>query len=242
MSKTYLIDCNWKWSSQVCKSPIIIYVESTVWNSPVCPSRIKKICRVHCIQTNRITWTRLGDFQLNRPWKYLKRFPNLFLITKNMNPVLFLILKTFLDDFITEKYYRSSSLELRLDRICLKTCPEHVALLTENIFLPPFKLYLNGFFVSLEKTIVLYLVKKFEAIVVILTSGRNRVFLKEKKIFIASFRTVHFILNLQAKLCTIINYYKIYIYYYKKKLLFLCVILNITCRYKTFIKFHKFWK
>ena len=55
----------------------------------------------------------------------------------------------------------------------LKTDSGHVALLTE-IFL---KCYPERFFSSLKKTTVLYLVKKFETVVVIFTSGGKRVFL-----------------------------------------------------------------
>ena len=55
-----------------------------------------------------------------------------FLITKNMNPEPFLILKFILKDFITGVCHRSSSLVLRLDRNCFKTCPGYVALLTHN--------------------------------------------------------------------------------------------------------------
>ena len=50
-----------------------------------------------------------------------------------MNPESFLTLNTFLDDFITRVYYRSSSVVLHLDRNCLKTCPGHVTL--EVLFL-----------------------------------------------------------------------------------------------------------
>ena len=42
-----------------------------------------------------------------------------------------------------------------------------------------FKYYPERFFSSLKKIIVLYLVKKFEMVVVIFTSGRKRVFLKK---------------------------------------------------------------
>ena len=43
------------------------------------------------------------------------------------------------------------------------------------------KLYLKMLFSSLEKTIVLYLIKKFEMIVVILTSGWKSIFQRETK-------------------------------------------------------------
>ena len=42
-----------------------------------------------------------------------------------MNPESFLILKTFIDNFITGVYYRSSSSVLRLDIKYLKTYPGH---------------------------------------------------------------------------------------------------------------------
>ena len=65
------------------------------------------------------------------------------------------------------------------------------------------------FFSSLKKTIVLYLVKKFETFMVIFTSGRRRVFFK-KRFFISASRTIHLTLNLQARHYRNINYYNIY--------------------------------
>ena len=65
------------------------------------------------------------------------------------------------------------------------------------------------FFSSLKKTIVLYLVKKFETFMVIFTSGRRRVIFK-KRFFISASRTIHLTLNLQARHYKNINYYNIY--------------------------------
>ena len=65
------------------------------------------------------------------------------------------------------------------------------------------------FISSLKKTIVLYLVKKFETFMVIFTSGRRRVFFK-KRFFITASRTIHLTLNLQARHYRNINYYNIY--------------------------------
>ena len=65
------------------------------------------------------------------------------------------------------------------------------------------------FFSSLKKTIVLYLVKKFETFMVIFTSGRRRVFFK-KRFFILASRKIHLTLNLQARHYRNINYYNIY--------------------------------
>ena len=65
------------------------------------------------------------------------------------------------------------------------------------------------FFSSLKKTIVLYLVKKFETFMVIFTSGRRRVFFK-KRFFISASWTIHLTLNLQARHYRSINYYNIY--------------------------------
>ena len=73
-----------------------------------------------------------------------------------------------------------------------------------------FKCYPERFFSSLKKTIILNSVKKFETVMVIRTSGRKRVFLK-KRFCISVLRTIHFRLNLQARLYRIINYYNIYI-------------------------------
>ena len=52
-----------------------------------------------------------------------------------MNPEPFLILKTFLDDFITSVYHRSSSFVFHLDGDCLKTYSRHVALLNDNFYI-----------------------------------------------------------------------------------------------------------
>ena len=82
-----------------------------------------------------------------------------------------------------------------------------MALLTDNFF------YISNperFFSSLKKTIVLYLVKKFETFMVIFTSGRRCVFFK-KRFCISASRTMHLTLNLQARHYRNINYYNIYI-------------------------------
>ena len=60
-----------------------------------------------------------------------------------MNPEQFLILKTFVKEFITGVSHRSNSLVLRLDGNSLKTYPGHVTLLTGNFFL---NTILKGFF------------------------------------------------------------------------------------------------
>ena len=65
------------------------------------------------------------------------------------------------------------------------------------------------FFSSLKKTIVLYLVKKFETFMLTFTSGRRCVFFK-KRFFISASATIHLILNLQAGYYRNINYYNIY--------------------------------
>ena len=57
-----------------------------------------------------------------------------------------------------------------------------MALLTDNFSL---KSYPERFFSSLKKTIVLNLVKKFETVMVIFTSGRKCVFLKKKIMYIS---------------------------------------------------------
>ena len=88
----------------------------------------------------------------------------------------------------------------------LKTDSGHVALLSENFF---FISNPERFSSSLKKTIVLYLVKKFETFMVIFTSGRKRVFFK-KRFCISDSRTIHLTLNLQARHYRNINYYKIY--------------------------------
>ena len=66
------------------------------------------------------------------------------------------------------------------------------------------------FFSSLKKTIVLYLVKKFETFMVICTSRRRCVFFK-KRFCISASRTIYLTLNLQARHYRNINYYNIYI-------------------------------
>ena len=110
-----------------------------------------------------------------------------------------LILNSFLEDFVTGVSYR-------MIWIVLKTDSGLVALLADNVFL---KSNPERFFSSLKKTIVLYLVKKFETFMVIFTSGRRRVFFK-KRFFISASWTIHLTLNLKARHYRNINYYNIY--------------------------------
>ena len=115
----------------------------------------------------------------------------------------FSILKTFLEKFVTGVSRRSIW-------TVLKTDLGHVALLTDNFFFLFLKCYPERFFSSLKKTIVLYLLKNFETFMLIFTSGRiRRVFFK-KRFFISASRTIHLILNLQARYYRNINYYNIY--------------------------------
>ena len=67
----------------------------------------------------------------------------------------------------------------------------------------------ESFFSSVKKTIVLYLVTKFETFMVIFISEWRRVFFK-KRFFISASRTIHLTLNLQARYYRNINYYNIY--------------------------------
>ena len=111
----------------------------------------------------------------------------------------FTFLKTFLEDFVT-------GVSHRMIWTVLKTDSGHVAFLTDNFF------YISNpqrFFSSLKKTIVLYVVKKYETLMVIFTSERRRVFFK-KWFFISASRTIHLTLNLQARHYRNINYYNIY--------------------------------
>ena len=111
----------------------------------------------------------------------------------------FTFLKTFLEDFIT-------GVSHRMIWTVLKTDSGHVALLTDNFFYKQSWEVLS----SLKKTIVLYLVKKFETFMVIFTSGWRRVCYK-KRFCISASRTIHLTLNLQARHYRNINYYNIYI-------------------------------
>ena len=128
-----------------------------------------------------------------------------------MNPEQFFNFRNFCEEFITWVSDLPSSLLRCPDENCLKNRPETCGFADWQFI--SLKYYPDRFFSSLKKTIVLYLVQKFETVVVILTSGRKRVFLTEK-LFVSAFRTVHFILNLQAEFYRNINYYQIFICYF----------------------------
>ena len=82
-----------------------------------------------------------------------------------------------------------------------------MALLTENFF--PIS-NPERFFSSLKKTIVLYLVKKFETFMMIFTSGRRRLFFKKTILYI-SFTDNPFYTEMQARRYIKIKYYNIHI-------------------------------
>ena len=88
------------------------------------------------------------------------------LVISDINANKVRILKTFLKDFVTGVAHR-------MVWTVLKTDLQHVALLTDHFFL---KCHPKRFFSSLKKTIVLYLVKKFETFMVIFANGRKKKF------------------------------------------------------------------
>ena len=99
--------------------------------------------------------------------------------------------KNFFEDSVTGVSQRSSW-------TVLKTDSGHVALLAEIIF----KCYPERFFSSSKKTIVLYLVRKFETLMVIFISGGKCVFLNENFWYIGFTDKLFYSLNLNQSKST----------------------------------------
>ena len=122
---------------------------------------------------NWIKWKSIKDF-VHEPTGIF--FKKCLLLKKDAKLILngktrtsFTFMKPSREDFNTGDSHR-------MIWTVLKTVSGHVALLTEN-FVPVRNP--ERFFSSLKKTIVLYLVKKFEMFMVIFTCGRRRLFFKK---------------------------------------------------------------
>ena len=110
---------------------------------------------------------------------------------------------TFFKNFLWRLCYRSLS---QNDLNCFRNRLETCGFAERKLF------YISNperFFSSLKKTIIRYLVKKSEAFMLIFTSGRRRVFFKNR-FFTSALWTIHLILNLQPRYYRNVNYYTIY--------------------------------
>ena len=128
---------------------------------------------------NRIKWKNIKDFAHEPTGIFFKKCLLLKndakLVLNGKTRTSFTFMKTSREDFI-------AGVSHRIIWTVLKTDSGHVALLTENFFpiINP-----ERFFSSLKKTIVLYLVKKFKTFMMILTSGRRRLFFKKTILYIS---------------------------------------------------------